>query len=88
MATLSPGARQRDGFRRLFIGVPFSIGAALLGIVVVPLAIAVGFVDILWQTLTNREGLDSMNLVSRWYKWFAHNTLWTFSGRGDFQAMP
>ena len=80
-----------DGLSRLIaIAFAATIGLAIFLILFIP-ALIIGFLDALWQTVTNRDGFvrnsGPMGMISRLLQWYYHLWLVGLTGRGGVTSL-
>ncbi len=83
------GQNRWDGLSRLVVGgLYLLIFAFVVAPIIFTVGLIIGAVDILWQVLTNREGIMPTNLFTRSWDWVYGNVEWTLTGRGSFTLWP
>jgi hypothetical protein len=80
------GENRMDALYRLVVGGIY--GLLYITVIFWVLVIVGGIlyaVDILWQFVTNREGIAPMNYYTKAWETQSENAMWAATGNGEFQ---
>lgn len=79
------GKRGEAGWR--FAGaIGYYLFLILIGWIFILIFYGVFFVDLLWQAITGREGLDDDNFAARWWERMTSFQGYVLFGKGDKNA--
>jgi hypothetical protein len=80
------GEQRMDGLSRLLVGgLYLLLFMFIIAPVLFTVAVILGAIDVLWQLLTNRDGIMSSNLFTDVWETQLHNVRWALFGTGDFK---
>lgn len=84
------GKYRKEAVWRAIVGsIWFVIATTLVVVVWLPVALAVGTIDVILQLLFNRESIaGGMNRLTEPFAWWASNFRWWLLGSGEFDALP
>jgi hypothetical protein len=93
----APDARDRGGMRmdalvRVFALVWAWVVGGILGSIAFLVGLGWMVIDVVWQLITGREGLDAGGMLASWLQgivqWGAMQTNYALFGDGEFQLLP